>query len=255
MTELLAAALLALVHVVTPGLRGLRGTPRSVWLSVAGGVSVAYVFVHLLPELAEGQRHVSRAVEPAMGPPGLGFAERHVYLVALVGLAAFYGLDKLAERSRGQRPEGEHEGAGRDADPEAATTPGVFWVHMGSFALYNALIGYLLYHREGSERGELALFAIAMALHFLVTDFGLAEHHRHRYHRIGRWLLVVALGVGVALGATTALSAAAIAVLVAFVAGGVILNVLKEEVPGERQSRFWAFAGGMAAYAALLLAA
>jgi hypothetical protein len=33
----------------------------------------------------------------------------------------------------------------------------------------------------------------------------------------------------------------------------VILNVLKEEVPSERQSRFWAFALGMAGYAALLL--
>jgi hypothetical protein len=42
-------------------------------------------------------------------------------------------------------------------------------------------------------------------------------------------------------------------VLVALLAGGVILNVLKEEVPSERQSRFWAFAAGAAAYAGLLL--
>jgi hypothetical protein len=51
----------------------------------------------------------------------------------------------------------------------------------------------------------------------------------------------------------TELSALAVAVLVAFLAGGVILNVLKEEVPTERRSRFWAFALGMAGYAALLL--
>src|SRR6476661_8885811 len=42
----LAAILLAVVHVLTPALRFLEGTPRSVWLSIAGGVSVAYVFVH-----------------------------------------------------------------------------------------------------------------------------------------------------------------------------------------------------------------
>jgi hypothetical protein len=46
---LVAAAALALVHALTPRLRFLAGTPRGVWLSVAGGVSAAYVFVHLPP--------------------------------------------------------------------------------------------------------------------------------------------------------------------------------------------------------------
>ena len=45
----------------------------------------------------------------------------------------------------------------------------------------------------------------------------------------------------------------AIAVLVAFLAGGVVLNVLKKELPEERESRFWAFALGATLYAALLL--
>ncbi|MGI8510875.1 MAG: hypothetical protein ACR2MQ_16320 [Gemmatimonadaceae bacterium] len=35
--------------------------------------------------------------------------------------------------------------------------------------------------------------------------------------------------------------------------GGVILNVLKEAVPSERRSRFWAFRLGVAVYTALLL--
>lgn len=47
----------------------------------------------------------------------------------------------------------------------------------------------------------------------------------------------------------------ALAALFAFLAGGVILNVLKEELPEERESRFSAFAGGALLYAALLLAA
>lgn len=266
---LLAAALLAVVHVATPSLRFLGGTPRSVWLSVAGGVSVAYVLVHLLPELAEGQRQLSRAVGGAEGatPPGFGVAERHVYLIALAGLAAFYGLDKLAKHSRGRRSDGDDDdgppsgggmgerGGSPGTDPSAATTPAVFWVHMGSFALYNALVGYLLVRRDAPDRASLAFFAVAMALHFLVTDYGLNEDHQHRYRAVGRWLLVLALGAGVALGAAAELSRAAVAVLVAFLAGGVILNVLKEEVPNERQSRFWAFAAGTAVYAGLLLLA
>lgn len=46
---------------------------------------------------------------------------------------------------------------------------------------------------------------------------------------------------------------AAHAALLALLAGGVILNVLKEELPEERKSRFWPFALGAATYAVLLL--
>ena len=42
--------------------------------------------------------------------------------------------------------------------------------------------------------------------------------------------------------------------LTAFLAGGVVMNVLKEELPEERESRAWAFALGTALYTMLLLA-
>jgi hypothetical protein len=45
-----------------------------------------------------------------------------------------------------------------------------------------------------------------------------------------------------------------LAELFAFLAGGVIVDVLKEGLPEERESRFWAFALGGALYAVLLLA-
>lgn len=47
---------------------------------------------------------------------------------------------------------------------------------------------------------------------------------------------------------------AAVTLLVALLAGGVILNVLKEELPERRASRFDAFLGGAVVYGALLLA-
>ncbi len=46
----------------------------------------------------------------------------------------------------------------------------------------------------------------------------------------------------------------AIAILFAFSAGRAMLNVLKEELPEERKSRFWAFALGILGYTILLLA-
>ena len=92
-----------------------------------------------------------------------------------------------------------------------------------------------------------------MALHFVVTDYGLNEDHKEPYRQIGRWILVAAVFAGWAIGTRTELSDAGIAALTAFLGGGVVLNVLKEEVPSERRSRYWAFALGAAGYAALLL--
>jgi hypothetical protein len=96
-------------------------------------------------------------------------------------------------------------------------------------------------------------FFFAMALHFVVNDHGLREDHKESYDRVGRWILAAAIIVGWVIGQGTEIHEAAIAVLFAFLAGGVILNVLKEELPDERQSKFWAFALGAAIYAALLV--
>ncbi|GHA72008.1 hypothetical protein [Pontibacter akesuensis] len=226
---------LALIHFFGTRLRFLEGLPRSVWLSLAGGVSVAYVFLHLFPEFSEGQAHIKE-----FGGLG-GFLEHHVYLMALIGLAFFYGLERAViedkqEQGKGQKPSG-----------------GVFWIHIGSFAIYNALIGYLLFQREEGALQELILFSIAMALHFIVNDYALQEHHKERYKRIGRWVLVVALVAGWVVGYLLQISESAIALLMAFVGGGVILNVMKEELPEERASRYWAFALGAGLYATLLL--
>ena len=236
----LVALAFALVHLLSAKLAFLRSVPRSAWLSFAGGVSVAYVFIHLLPELAEHQAVIVRDDDVR---DLLGAIEGHAYLVALIGLAAFYGLDRLARQSALD--------ARREGRP---ASDGVFWTHLGAFAVYNLLIGYLLVHREDTDPGGLTIYAVALGVHFIVNDQGLEEHHGSAYDRAGRWLLAVAPVFGWALGLVTTISPAAVAALFAFLGGGVILNVLKEELPEDRESRFGAFAAGAGAYATLLMA-
>lgn len=239
LSGLLAVGLVS-VHLFSSNLRFLHVVPRSRWLSFGSGVSVAYVFVHVLPDLSAAQETLSRS----WGEAGV-FLEHHVYLVALVGLAAFYGLERTAKVSRRRN---------REAGQGDVTDAGVFWLHMLSFALYNALIGYLLLHREESGFASLLLYAVAMALHFVVNDYGLREHHKKPYDQMGRWILSAAVIAGWVIGSRTHISPAAIAVLFAFLAGGIMLNVLKEELPEDRESCFWAFLSGTASYATLLLA-
>ena len=102
-------------------MRFLEGIPRSRWLSIAGGVSVAYIFVHLLPELNAGQEAIRRAIGD-----GLAFLEHHVYLIALLGLAIFYGMERVAAESRKRMGE---------AGKGDSTSTAAFWLHIASFAV------------------------------------------------------------------------------------------------------------------------
>lgn len=233
----LAAVGLAAVHLVAGHVGDFETIPRSEWLSMAGGVSVSYVFVHVLPEI----QVASRAVEDAALLPWL---EHHVYLLVLVGFVAFYGLEQFV------RATGE---SNRESRPPERNGAGVFWLHVGSFAAYNALIGYLLVHRETQSVESLLLYVVAMALHFVVNDCGLREHHGRAYHDRGRWLLAVAILGGVGIGFLTEVNELLTSSLFAFLAGGIVLNVIKEELPNERRSRFRAFAAGAGGYAVMLL--
>ncbi|CAA9435273.1 MAG: hypothetical protein AVDCRST_MAG37-908 [uncultured Rubrobacteraceae bacterium] len=234
------AAGMALAHLFSYKLLFLQSIPRSPWLSMAGGVSVAYVFLHILSELSARQGEI----EETGGLLGLVFVEHHVYIMALLGLGLFYGLERAATAKR--ETSGEEEGS--------KSAAGVFWLHIASFSVYNALIGYLLLHREAPGLQSLLLYFFALTLHFVVNDYGVREDHKEDYDRIGRWILATAIFIGWGIGVVTEIPEPTIAVLFAFLAGGIVLNVLKEELPRERKSRFWAFALGAVAYAALLLA-
>lgn len=239
-TALLAASgavvlAFAAVHIFIGRLNTLNVTPRSGWLSFAGGTAVAYVFLHILPELASHQREFAN--ELSLRGTNV---EVWIYALAMLGLAAYYGVERWAKLANA-------------AVQTKADRNRVLWVHTGSFAVYNLLIGYLLVHREEAGGWSLALYAVAMGFHFMTTDHAMRRDHPHAYDTVSRWVLAASVLAGWALGLAIALPPLAIGCLFAFLAGGVVLNVLKEELPEERKSRFGPFLAGVIVYAVLLL--
>jgi hypothetical protein len=227
------ALALAVTHQSARRLADLDPARRRQVTSAASGISVAYVLVILLPELSEGQQALTEA------GPDVGI-EEHAYLLALLGLVVFYGLERHTTESRRSAPEG-------------ASGSGAFRLSIGGFAIYNALIGYLLHDRGGFA--DTALFAVAMAVHFAVNDVALWTHHQEPYRRIGRWILSAAVLVGSLTRVLFDVEEAVVASVLAFVAGGVILNVLKEELPPTSEGRFVPFASGALVFTVLLLLA
>ncbi len=233
--DFLLAICLALLHVFASRSAIFEHISHRRWVSFAGGVSIAYIFLDIFPEFSQAQAEIE-ATHFAV----VGYLEHHVYLLALAGLAIFYGLEKLALRSRMQH---------QQETGKTHTQPSVFWIHTLSFAVYSALLGYLF--REVANRGwlEFAFLFIALALHFIVIDVGLREHHQHVYDRIGRWILAGAIMLGWAIGQAFDFNAAAVSTVWAFIAGSLILNVLKEELPQEQESDFRFFMTGAVGYA------
>lgn len=170
------ALVLAGLHLAAPRIRKLPMVPERATGSFAGGLAVAYVFLHLLPEIAAGDEKVGEELSDVLEPTPL--LELGIFLVALVGFVVFYGLERLAVGSTG-RP-------GVDARGTHHEPAGVFWLHLGSFMIYNALITYTMALRLRTGIAFAVLFTIAMGLHFVLTDRGLEEHYPRRFERIGR---------------------------------------------------------------------
>jgi zinc transporter ZupT len=231
------ALLFGVIHFAGRRFDFLGGTPRSIWLSLAGGISVAYVFVHILPELAAHQREVTERLSEGGPREALG---SHVYVVALAGLALFYGLERWLRCSKLD---------------EQKQSDDIFWIHLASFAIYNFLVGYLLVHREEQSVQGLSLFAFALGVHFIVNDQAFRKDHGRLYDKSGRWLLAAMPLAGWLAGVATEIDPLWLSAIFAFLAGSIVLNVLKEELPEDRESRFWAFAIGAAAYSTLLILA
>jgi hypothetical protein len=240
---MITASLIVAVFWIVPFALGgrfrLGASPsRRAWLSAAGGTAIAYVFVDLLPEMQRMQETFSTAAAGRAFP----FPHYRVYTAALAGFVLFYTLENMAAATR---PE-PSEQAEQDR-------PLVYWLHIGGFAVYCGLMGYLL--REDADSRELSLvpYGLAMFCHFWVVDHALRAEHGPPYDRAGRWVLASAILAGWALAAMRVSSDLVVPTLMGLIAGGVVINSVKEELPEKGQGRVVPFVLGAFGYALLLL--
>ena len=244
MTGNLASLLTVLVLAIVHAYAGSAVAQRRRWgpraLSAGAGIAVAYVFLELMPDLAEQQHYVS-------GSGLLPVLERHVYVLALLGLTVAFWVETASRSSRRRR---------RAAGGPDQTGSATFWLSVASFVILNAAIGYAVASPGDKAVEPLWMFALAMGLHFLANDHSLVEHHGERYDSTGRWLLVAGLLSGWIVGIVPRLEVPpeALALVLAYIAGGMIMNVLRHELPDtDRSADVAAFAVGATVYGILVL--
>jgi hypothetical protein len=232
----LATLFLAIFHYVSPWFANhLPGDGRG-FVSFAGGVAVAYVFLHMMPDLVEYNKPIGRFLESNhwLTP----FTELLIYIVALLGFLIYYGLEIIAER---YQTNGHNDGL-------------VYELHLMMFCLYNFLITYTMALRAVASLTATALFTFAMALHFVLTDRKFSRFYPTRFNHLGRFMLICALFIGWVFAVIfDPVNILVAAFMLAFLAGSVLLNVFREEFPATGLTSYFWFSFGTLLITVILL--
>jgi hypothetical protein len=211
----ISLSVFGLVHLLANQTKNWPFLVHSRFLSMGGGIAIAYVFVDLLPKLSIGDSIVSKALSGVFP-----YFEKHVYVMALLGFLLFFVVDRLEKPLKG-----------------GAT----FWLSLSSYTLFNFLIGYAIVDPHNPEVRPLILFTLALSLHYFTNDYTLSETYGEAYRSFGKWVLILALLLGWITGYFLILSETAVALVSAFIGGGVIMNVIRHELPEEKPNSLSTF--------------
>lgn len=228
-----------MVHIFTDAIKFLDERMTNRLMSLVSGGSIAYVFLHLVPELT----HYNKVAEQASLPSWLEGIDYATYVAALLGIAVFYGINQLREKS---------EKKNKNESNVSRPNTSIFLLEIGAFSLYNGLIGYLLPELSGGNLAAYLIYFIVFSFHFIANNRVLHLTHEDRYTKIGRWILAFSVLIGWILYETTHASDLTLAFLSSFLTGGIVLNILNDELPQESKSSYIAFLLGMAFIAVLL---
>jgi len=233
------AVVVAVLHGLGPRLRRVPGIEPDAGASLAGGLATGYVFIHVLPELARGNRAMAGKLDQELADTAV--ANVAVFLVALLGFFVFFVLQWAAEQAVHDRRE-----------PAGV----VFAGHLVAFTLYNAVVVYIVPLRMQTSAVLAAVFCVILALHLVSTDRLLREQFPYRFAERPHARMTLAAGAlgGWAAAAVIPDGTLALSLLSAFLGGAILLNVLDQELPARHEVRIAWFAAGLAVAATVLTA-
>ncbi|MEC4894484.1 MAG: hypothetical protein SAL07_11780 [Oscillatoria sp. PMC 1051.18] len=209
---LVLGSLFAIVHFVSPYAAKYRERFEPHFSSLAGGFAVAYIFLELLPSLEVSHDLVGE----------------RIYFLILLGFSVFYGIEFYMERYR------EKKAIARVRNS----------IIMAQAFLYNLLLAIAI-GEEAPETVFLALlFAILISFHLLSNDLGLIEELEGKFIKYGRFVLILAIILGIAIHFISEPSIFLMDVIAALVAGIILYRVSQSELPEFDRAHFVSFVVG-----------
>ncbi len=192
--------------------------------ALAGGIAVGYAALYLLPKIGNYTASLTT------GRPDLPeFFQYQPYFFLLAGVVVYFLVHSVRTEGR--------------ALPTVLSG--------GAFLFYSFMTGSML---EGLPRPGYFPYILAggaMCLHFLGICHQLRERNTAGFDRYVRWMLAAFTLMGWIAGTLGMLSEGAVAVIVAFLGGGILVNVLREEWPEQTPGRTAPFLVGVGLFAVL----
>ena len=220
----LVAIAFGAIHLFYERLHRLLYREERIAISFGGGMAIAYIFLHLLPELEKGEVDIGSKI----------------HFVALIGFLLFYGMQRFAWRL---------------SKNESSNYGNVlFYIQLAFSSLYNFLLIYSIPELFESNFIFVFLYVVAMGFHLLHNDYSLGEKYHHKFKSWGRYVLLAVVAAGLATDMFVEPANEFVAdVLVAILAGSLLFNVFQEELPEPEKTHFGWFMAGVVVYVMLLL--
>lgn len=212
--------LLGVVHFFSEKIQLTEGHLRYRVVSFAAGVSIAYLFLVLLPETYQAATHL----------------KEWVFVFLLLGFAAFHLVEKLT-----------YQHADRDMLMRELKE-----THSVLFFCYYFVIGVVLEDLLKVGVLEGSLFLIPVALHAGLSTASLSEIHGEiRESLLARIVLSVSTLLGVAFALLVSMPLVVSNILIGLIAGALLYIIVKEFLPEREKGQPLFFLLGLVLFSGL----
>jgi zinc transporter ZupT len=192
--------LLGIIHFYSEKLKPPDGANRYRVISFAAGISIAYLFLNLLPHTYEAA----------------GRLKNFVFVFLLLGFVLFHLAEKFIYKHADKKKLAQE----------------LKEVHSVSFFLYHFVIGIVLYDKAHLSGLEGVLFFIPIALHASLSTASLSEIHGDiRESRITKILLSLSTLFGVIFALLVPIPTSLDNIFVSVIAGILLYIIVKEFLP------------------------
>lgn len=199
---------------------------RIKWFSFSGGLAVSYLFVYLLPTLHEEQTNIAEPYRHLT-------MESEIYFVGLIGVVVFLGIQILIRQSY-------------------VSHTSSFWTAVIFYALYNALVSFVVLSLEVSVIQAL-FYCFAIGLHFVAVAHDLWREFPEEYNKYGRYVMGAGIIAGWIFALAIDLAPLLKSIIMAFVSGAMIYHVFKHELPGDGETHFPTFLSAVIIYSTITM--
>lgn len=214
------ALFIALIHLTATKYKAWLANRERLINAFGGGMALSYVFLHLMPEIAEGQKHLVQ----------------FTFFVVLLGYLIYY-LINLNKRRNPNRAEVQE-----------------YRINLAGVWLYSFIFIIGLPDDYENSTIHVMLMTLAVGMHLMDEDFELASAHETFFAKRGRYLLALAPVLGVVTRWFFIPESDIFGhVITSVLAGSIIYSVARKEIPSPSKNTLLWFLGGIITYSGLLV--